>query len=163
MAHQLLHTPQHHLSPSSAAGVVGTRIKYEPGEGFKSQDGQDKWAQTHVFSGQETGVYVDIGCYDGIAYSNTWYFEKVKHWQVNSGYSKALALIWYRALTWHVLPLSSPRTHFEPWKAVGTRGRGSLAARQRVAVRPAQQTVMLAKSTKLKQGTKLGPTLCYIL
>ena len=29
----------------------------------------------------------------------------------------------------YVLRLSSPRTHFEPWKAVGTRGRGSLAAR----------------------------------
>jgi len=44
-------------------------------------------------------------------------------------HSKALALIWYRALTWYSLRLSSPRTHFEPWKAVGTRGRGSLAAR----------------------------------
>jgi len=36
-------------------------------------------------------------------------------------YSKAVALIWYRALTWYVLRLSSPRTHSEPWKAVGTR------------------------------------------
>jgi len=36
---------------------------------------------------------------------------------------------WYRALTWYFLYLSSPRTHFEPWKAVGTRGRDSLAAR----------------------------------
>jgi len=43
--------------------------------------------------------------------------------------SKALALIWYRALTWYSLRLSPPRTHFEPWKAVGTRGRGSLTAR----------------------------------
>jgi len=44
--------------------------------------------------------------------------------------SKALALIWYRALTWYSsLRLSSPRTHCEPWKAVGTRGRGSLTAR----------------------------------
>jgi len=51
---------------------------------------------------------------------------------------KALALIWYRALTWYILRLSSPRTHFESWKAVGTRGRGSLAARSRVAGRPAQ-------------------------
>jgi len=43
--------------------------------------------------------------------------------------NKALALIWYRALTWYSLRLSPPRTHFEPWKAVGTRGRGSLTAR----------------------------------
>jgi len=43
--------------------------------------------------------------------------------------SKASALIWYYALTWYSLCLSPPRTHFEPWKAVGTRGRGSLNAR----------------------------------
>ena len=43
--------------------------------------------------------------------------------------SKAFALTWYRALTWYFLRLSSLRTYFEPWKAVGTRGRGSLAAR----------------------------------
>jgi len=38
--------------------------------------------------------------------------------------SKAVALIWYRALTWYSLRLSPPRTHFEPCKAVGTRGGG---------------------------------------
>ena len=43
--------------------------------------------------------------------------------------SKGFALTWYRALTWYFLRLSSLRTHFEPWKAVGTRGRGSPAAR----------------------------------
>jgi len=43
--------------------------------------------------------------------------------------SKVFALIWYRALIWYFLRLSSPRTHFEPWKAIGTRGRGSPAAR----------------------------------
>ena len=42
--------------------------------------------------------------------------------------SKALALICYRALTWYSLRLSPPRTHSEPWKAVGTRGRVSFAA-----------------------------------
>jgi len=43
--------------------------------------------------------------------------------------SKALARNWYRALTGYSLRLSPPRTHFEPWKAVGTRGRGSRTAR----------------------------------
>jgi len=43
--------------------------------------------------------------------------------------SKAFALTWYRALTWYFLGLISPRTHFEPWKAVGTRGRTPRAAR----------------------------------
>jgi len=53
----------------------------------------------------------------------------VREWRVSRHlYSKALALIWYRALTWYRVPWSPPRTHFEPWKAVGTRGRGSLAA-----------------------------------
>jgi len=42
--------------------------------------------------------------------------------------SKAFAPTWYRALTWYSVPWSPPRTHFEPWKAVGTWGRGSLAA-----------------------------------
>jgi len=39
-------------------------------------------------------------------------------------FSKAFALTWYRALTWHYRRLSSPRTHSEPWKAAGTRGGG---------------------------------------
>jgi len=46
-----------------------------------------------------------------------------------SNHSKAFALTCSRALTWYFLRLSSPRMHVEPWKAVGTRGRGSLAAR----------------------------------
>jgi len=44
-------------------------------------------------------------------------------------YSKGFALTWYRALTWYFLCLSSLRTFLEPWTAVDTRGRGSLAAR----------------------------------
>ena len=51
------------------------------------------------------------------------------HTMIVSGPSKAFALTWYRALTWYSLRLSPPRTHFEPWKAVSTWGRGSLAAR----------------------------------
>ena len=46
------------------------------------------------------------------------------------GLSKGFALTWYyRSLTWYFLCLSSLRTHFEPRNAVGTRRRGSLAAR----------------------------------
>jgi len=43
-------------------------------------------------------------------------------------YSKGFALTWYRALTWSLFRVSSQRTHFEPWTAVSTRERGSLAA-----------------------------------
>ena len=34
--------------------------------------------------------------------------------------SKAFALTWYRSLTWYRVRWSPPRTHFEPWNAVGT-------------------------------------------
>jgi len=42
--------------------------------------------------------------------------------------SNAFALTWYRAFTWYRVRWNPPRTHFEPWKAVGTPGRRSLAA-----------------------------------
>lgn len=47
---------------------------------YKSQDGQDKWANDHVFKGRTRGVFADLGCYDGVTYSNTWYFERVLNW-----------------------------------------------------------------------------------
>ena len=47
---------------------------------YKSQDGQDKWANENVFRGRVGGVFVDLGCYDGVTYSNTWYFERVLNW-----------------------------------------------------------------------------------
>lgn len=49
-------------------------------EHYKGQDGQDKWADEHVFHGKTGGVFVDLGCYDGITYSNTWYFERMLNW-----------------------------------------------------------------------------------
>ena len=45
------------------------------------------------------------------------------------GLTRGLSLTWYGGLTCYFLHLSSLRMHFEPWKAVGTRGRNSLAAR----------------------------------
>lgn len=58
----------------------GVEIAYEPWEQYKSQHGQDKWANEHVFGGHVHGVFVDLGCYDGVTYSNTWYFERVLNW-----------------------------------------------------------------------------------
>jgi len=65
-----------------------------------------------------------------------------------------------------VLPSLEPPAHTfraleSCWHTGG--GRGSLTARYRVTNRPAQQTVVLAKSTKLKHGTRLGRTLCYAI
>jgi len=57
-----------------------TTVAYTAAEGYKGQEGQDKWANENVFHGKRAGVFVDLGCYDGITYSNTWFFEKKLGW-----------------------------------------------------------------------------------
>jgi len=47
--------------------------------GFFSQEGQDLILSTY-FS-KKNGYFVDIGAYDGISISNTYYFEKVLGWK----------------------------------------------------------------------------------
>jgi FkbM family methyltransferase len=37
----------------------------------------DRW----VFRELEAGRFIDIGAHDGLTYSNTWFFEKVRRWQ----------------------------------------------------------------------------------
>ena len=59
---------------------AGISIAYTPEELYKSQEGQDKWANDHVFHGMMRGTFVDLGCYDGVTYSNTWFFERVLNW-----------------------------------------------------------------------------------
>ena len=63
-----------------AKPMPGVQISMAPHEQYKSQDGQDKWANEQVFFGKTHGVFVDLGCYDGVTYSNTWYFERVLNW-----------------------------------------------------------------------------------
>lgn len=46
-------------------------------EGYYSQAGQDKWIAEHLYFGKKEGVFVDIGAHDGIAFSNTYFFEKM--------------------------------------------------------------------------------------
>ena len=65
-------------SEPPAAGIT---VSYDAEtEQYKSQEGQDKWADEHVFRRRRRGVFVDLGCYDGITYSNSWYFERVLGW-----------------------------------------------------------------------------------
>ena len=45
---------------------------------FYSQHGED-FLLNKIFKDKADGVYVEIGCLDGIEYSNTYYFEK-KGW-----------------------------------------------------------------------------------
>lgn len=46
---------------------------------YFSQDGQDKFV-ANLFKNKRDGVFVDVGAYDGIYYSNTAYFEKKMGW-----------------------------------------------------------------------------------
>jgi FkbM family methyltransferase len=49
-------------------------------QGYVSQYGQDKWVAEILLPGKRGGVFVDIGAYDGISLSNTFYLEKNLGW-----------------------------------------------------------------------------------
>jgi FkbM family methyltransferase len=42
--------------------------------------GQDKYLNEEVFKNKKGGVFVDIGAYDGVSLSNTYFFEKEMGW-----------------------------------------------------------------------------------
>lgn len=47
---------------------------------YKSQYIQDLFLDRWVFRGLTGGVFVDIGAYDGVTFSNSWFFEKQRAW-----------------------------------------------------------------------------------
>jgi FkbM family methyltransferase len=47
---------------------------------YYSQIGQDQFLNETVFRGKEAGTFVDIGAYNGIEFSNSYFFEKHKNW-----------------------------------------------------------------------------------
>lgn len=47
---------------------------------FYSQHGQDKFLYENFFFNKTSGIFVEIGAYDGISYSNTYFFEKYLSW-----------------------------------------------------------------------------------
>lgn len=47
---------------------------------YYSQDGQDKFLDYSVFKGMEEGIFVDVGAYDGVEFSNSLFFEKYRKW-----------------------------------------------------------------------------------
>lgn len=47
---------------------------------YKSQYGQDKWLDQNIFRQKPNGTFVDIGAYDGLDISNTYYFERILGW-----------------------------------------------------------------------------------
>ncbi len=48
---------------------------------YYSQHGQDRFVDNFLLHGKRDGVFVDVGAYDGVALSNTYYFEKELGWQ----------------------------------------------------------------------------------
>jgi len=45
-----------------------------------SQAGQDRWLDETVFKSRRDGVFLDIGAYDGLTGSNSFFFEAVRGW-----------------------------------------------------------------------------------
>jgi hypothetical protein len=48
---------------------------------YKSEHGQDKWLNDHIFKGRPGGFFVEAGAWDGITSSNTYFFEKELRWR----------------------------------------------------------------------------------
>ncbi len=47
---------------------------------YYSQNGQDKFLNEIIFKNKQNGFYIDIGAYDGISLSNTYFFEEHLNW-----------------------------------------------------------------------------------
>ncbi len=47
---------------------------------YYGQFEQDKWLESNVFKGKRNGIFVDVGAYDGIEGSNTYFFAKERGW-----------------------------------------------------------------------------------
>jgi len=75
-------------------------------------------------------------------------------------WSKALALIWYRALTRYSSPARPFAAPDDSLLVTGQQGSPFPACRPLSRARNACARSSSEESTKLKHGTKLGPTLC---
>ncbi len=49
-------------------------------EGYYSENGQDKWVVEEVFKRRREGFFVDIGAYNGVEISNSYYLEQQLGW-----------------------------------------------------------------------------------
>jgi FkbM family methyltransferase len=49
-------------------------------EQYYGQFAQDQWLEENIFQGKRNGVFVDVGAYDGVEGSNTYFFEKNRGW-----------------------------------------------------------------------------------
>lgn len=47
---------------------------------YHSQEKQDELLDTHIFKGYRRGVFVDVGAWDGVVFSNSLFFERERKW-----------------------------------------------------------------------------------
>lgn len=47
---------------------------------YRGQWKQDKFLEEYIFSGKRDGFFVEVGAYDGLNGSNTYFFEKERGW-----------------------------------------------------------------------------------
>jgi FkbM family methyltransferase len=47
---------------------------------YYSQSGEDQYLNEVIFKNKQNGVYIELGAFDGIVYSNTKFFEESLHW-----------------------------------------------------------------------------------
>jgi FkbM family methyltransferase len=59
----------------------GLLRRLEPTGLWASQAGQDRWLEENVFKGKRNGVFAEVGAFDGINGSNTWFFETFRAWR----------------------------------------------------------------------------------
>jgi len=50
-------------------------------EKFRSKNREDTLLDHHIFHGRTGGIFLEIGGFDGINYSNSWYFEQSLCWR----------------------------------------------------------------------------------
>lgn len=48
---------------------------------YYSQSKQDRFIDRIVFNGKTDGLFLEIGAYDGVTFSNTYIFEKERNWK----------------------------------------------------------------------------------
>jgi FkbM family methyltransferase len=64
---------------NTVAWLIGHHLGNFPQ--FFSQFGQDRYLYQHLFENTRSGVFVDVGAYDGLTGSNTLFFEKFLGWK----------------------------------------------------------------------------------
>ena len=87
------------MSPGPTGGAIGYLFRtHDPGlsakdiyrdvfsterlrQGYQSQMGQDMFLNRWFFKDRVPGFFVDVGAYDGVSGSNTFYFEKRLGWK----------------------------------------------------------------------------------